>query len=76
MSKKRNKTEQQPKATPANPYRRIVLILNPVILAVLAACILAGLPLEAIIALGIVGYGAWGCLFFKARRVDRENLGR
>ena len=42
---------------------------------VLAACIYAGLPLEAIVSLGVVGYGIWGYLFFKARRVDRENLG-
>lgn len=76
MSKKKNKTKQQPQATPPNPYRRIVLILNPVILVILAACIYAGLPLEAVILLGVVGYGIWGYLFFKARRVDRENLGR
>lgn len=76
MSKKRNKTKQQPQTTPANPYRRIVLILNPVILVVLAACIYAGLPLEAVVCLGVVGYGIWGYLFFKARRLDRENLRR
>ena len=60
MSKKKNKTKPTPQATPANPYRKIVLIL----------------PLEAIVSLGVVGYGIWGYLFFKARRVDRENLGR
>ena len=94
MSKKKNKTKPTPQATPANPYRKIVLILNPLVLVVLAACIYAGLPLEAIasarltatvvfpslgteaiVSLGVVGYGIWGYLFFKARRVDRENLG-
>ena len=76
MSKKKNKTKPTPQATPANPYRKIVLILNPLVLVVLAACIYAGLPLEAIVSLGVVGYGIGGYLFFKARRVDRENLGR
>ena len=76
MSKKKNKTKPTPLATPAHPSRKIVLILNPLVLVVLAACIYAGLPLEAIVSLGVVGYGIWGYLFFKARRVDRENLGR
>ena len=57
MSKKKNKTKPTPQATPANPYRKIVLILNPLVLVVLAACIYAGLPLEAIVSLGVVGYG-------------------
>ena len=75
MSKKKNKPKQQPEVTPPNPYRRIVLILNPVLLVVLAACIYIGLPPEVVISLGIVGYGVWGYLFFKARRLDRDRLG-
>ncbi len=71
MSKKNNKSSRpqpQPEPAPANRYRKIALILNPVILAILAVCILAGLPPEAIIALAVIGYGTWGYVFFKSRR--------
>ena len=77
MSKKKNKGDQkQPQAAPVNRYRKIVLILNPVILAILAVCILVGLPPEAVIPLAVVGYGIWGYLFFKSRAEDRKIQGR
>lgn len=77
MSKKKNKGDQkQPQAAPVNRYRKIILVLNPVLLVILVACILVGLPPEAVIPLGVVGYGIWGYFFFKSRAEDRRIQGR
>lgn len=73
MSKKKGKAAVKQEPAPVNRYRKMALVLNPVILAILVLCILAGMPPEVVLSLAIVGYAIWGCIFMKARAEDRKN---
>lgn len=40
----------------------VAMILNPMVCAILIGGILLGVDVAALIAIGVVGYGAWGVL--------------
>jgi lipopolysaccharide export LptBFGC system permease protein LptF len=55
---------------PINKYRKIALIVNPIVMVILAICLLVGIPMEIIVPLGIIGLGSWLYFFLKANSVD------
>jgi len=71
MAKK--KGNQRVKTVSVNHYRKIALIVNPIVLLVLVALIIFKAPLEILVPIGVIGVGVWLYFLVKANQYDNKK---